>query len=190
MLKTLNVRVLYIPLLRRIFNHIAICISSPSIYFYCVLYWTIHDCISLVFLLQPVTEVQSFPQPNVMSAVDNCNYNSNGLTKCTKTHEQSDTSLLARGMHSSTAKQTNDGSKHAYDLLDFLDHVGTSTETTLEPSAHLCLSPKISLSVSLPRKPCDDSPSPQQRFYPRKLYWFRLYIVQHGTFCTYFIVFI
>ena len=97
------------------------------------------------------------------------------MTKCRRTDGQTGTYFLEKSHKEDNydaMKHLNTESNQAYDLLDFLDHVGKSAETTLKPSmAFSQLSPELRLPmISLPLKPRTNSPSPQQQFYPRKLY--------------------
>lgn len=88
------------------------------------------------------------------------------MAKCRRKNDQRDKYYLE-------SHRGKNEANHVYDLLDFLDHTGPSTSTASKPSIpYSHLSPEISLvsMISLPRKPKVDSLSPQQQFYPRKLY--------------------
>lgn len=143
-------------------------------------YQYMNDTVFVFKLQSDGREVQHFHQPSLktnLSTDKNNISNSNSLrmTKCRKTDEQSVIYFLERSHKEDnydTMKQINMDSNHAYDLLDFLDHVGEPVETTSKaPVAFSQLSPELRLPmISLPTKPRTDSPSPQQQFYPRKLY--------------------
>ena len=57
-----------------------------------------------------------------------------------------------------------------YDILDFLDHVGQHTMVPRSRPQQSEFGTPDLLDVSPPKKPTLESPSPQRKFYPRKLY--------------------